>query len=584
MPEWTEPQTAGPQNSVTGYNFGAPPPKKSGRGRKKTVKRMSRASSVASSESSPAPESTNGVNGHEPNGNTTDSTRPSSPSSSPQVEDRVQQYESTNKRSLKVALDKTEPSTERGSLKRQKTATPSGSSTPRKRGRPKGSAKKDKSSTPTPSTPKLGSTPNLGHGSGLHIKIKVASPKKPGSPFGFATKTPPRVAAPPSEDDPTKDNDDFCDACKGLGRFLCCEACPKSFHFACSDPPYDDESLPDGQWFCKECKARRFPPEQAPRGIFSQLLNRISRTNPKEFRLPKSIREYFEGVSTGPFGEYSDDHEKTEKDITLALDDREVGIVRNLDKNGKPLECFKCGKNGLNGRGITSCDYCPTAWHLDCIDPPLANVKMLGRKWKCPNHVDNVINLPRKPKKLKRIDTDLQRGFVNDGNIEVLLDEGDEGVPLSIKPSLADIRRAKMREMVIDGVAYRLPEAGIKLDFIDTVKMHNWNEARDEAVAAYAMLDMAEKYKEMEVKMEEEDDDDDGEISDGGPDDLEAGVEQDEEQDLFSLSEKHLLAEVRKIVTSKGLDAVLAELKIADLVEKKIKEEQNDNVKSETRD
>jgi hypothetical protein len=198
--------------------------------------------------------------------------------------------------------------------------------------------------------------------------------------------------------------------------------------------------------------------------------------------------------------------------------------------------------------------------------------------------VDNVINLPRKPKKLKRIDTDLQRGFVNDGNIEVLLDEGDEGVPLSIKPSLADIRRAKMREMVIDGVAYRLPEAGIKLDFIDTVKMHNWNEARDEAVAAYAMLDMAEKYKEMEVKMEEEDDDDDGEISDGGPDDLEAGVEQDEEQDLFSLSEKHLLAEVRKIVTSKGLDAVLAELKIADLVEKKIKEEQNDNVKSETRD
>lgn len=177
MPEWTEPQTAGPQNSVTGYNFGTPPPKKSGRGRKKTVKRMSRASSVASgSESSPAPESTNGVNGHEPNGNTTDSTRPSSPSSSPQVEDRVNHYEATNKRSLKVALDKTEPSTERGSLKRQKTVTPvSGVTTPRKRGRPKGSFKKGKKAgTPTPSTPKLGSTPNLGHGPGLHIKIKVA--------------------------------------------------------------------------------------------------------------------------------------------------------------------------------------------------------------------------------------------------------------------------------------------------------------------------------------------------------------------------------------------------------------------------
>lgn len=287
-------------------------------------------------------------------------------------------------------------------------------------------------------------------------------------------------------------------------------------------------------------------------------------------------------MSTGPFGEYSDDHEKTEKDITLALDDREVGIVRNLDKNGKPLECFKCGQNGLSGRGITSCDYCPTAWHLDCIDPPLANVKMLGRKWKCPNHVDNVISLPRKPKKLKRIDTDLQRGFVNDGNIEVLLDEGDDEVPLAIKPSLADLRRAKMREMVIDGVAYRLPEAGIKLDFIDTVKMHNWNEARDEAVAAYAMLDMAEKFK---VKEEEnyndyeDDDDDDESVSDGGPDDLhkeaeEAQMAEEEEKEPFSLSEKHLMAEVRKIVASKGLDAVLAELKIADLVDKKVKEEQ----------
>lgn len=163
MSDWTEPQTAGPQNSVTGYNFGTPPPKKSGRGRKKNVVKrnnLSRASSVASSESSPAPESVNGVNGHEPNGNTTDSTRPSSPSSSPQVEDRVQQYETTNKRSLKVALDKTEPSTERGSLKRQKVTV----TTPKKRGRPKGSGKK--SSTPTPSTPKLGP--------GLHIKIKVA--------------------------------------------------------------------------------------------------------------------------------------------------------------------------------------------------------------------------------------------------------------------------------------------------------------------------------------------------------------------------------------------------------------------------
>lgn len=261
-------------------------------------------------------------------------------------------------------------------------------------------------------------------------------------------------------------------------------------------------------------------------------------------------------MTTGPLGEYSDDHEKTEKDITLALDDREVGIVRNLDKNGKPLECYKCGKNGLNGRGITSCDYCPTAWHLDCIDPPLANVKMLGRKWKCPNHVDNVIPLPRRPKKLKCIDTDLQRGFVNDGNIDVLLDEGDDEVPLALKPSLVDVRRAKMREMLIDGVAYRLPETGIKLDFIDTVKMHNWGEARDEAVAAYGLLNMADRV------------DEDSDESDGGPEDF-----QEELEGGFSLEEKKLLAKVRGLVESKGLDKVLAEISLKDKEEIKREEE-----------
>lgn len=83
------------------------------------------------------------------------------------------------------------------------------------------------------------------------------------SAFGFGPSTDlpsTRSAAYPvaeDPDDPTKDNDDFCSACGGIGRFLCCEGCPKSFHFTCSDPPYDEDNLPEGSWFCKSCRAKR---------------------------------------------------------------------------------------------------------------------------------------------------------------------------------------------------------------------------------------------------------------------------------------------------------------------------------------
>lgn len=53
-------------------------------------------------------------------------------------------------------------------------------------------------------------------------------------------------------------NDDFCSACNGIGRFLCCDGCPKSFHFYCLEPPLElDELPPEDEWFCKECRASK---------------------------------------------------------------------------------------------------------------------------------------------------------------------------------------------------------------------------------------------------------------------------------------------------------------------------------------
>ena len=51
------------------------------------------------------------------------------------------------------------------------------------------------------------------------------------------------------DSDPTRYNEEICGACAGPGRFLCCEGCPKSFHFTCLDPPIDENDLPEDSWY-----------------------------------------------------------------------------------------------------------------------------------------------------------------------------------------------------------------------------------------------------------------------------------------------------------------------------------------------
>lgn len=59
--------------------------------------------------------------------------------------------------------------------------------------------------------------------------------------------------APSSDGGPEVLNNDHCETCGGIGRFVCCDNCPRSFHFACAEPPMDVNQLPEGQWFCRVC-------------------------------------------------------------------------------------------------------------------------------------------------------------------------------------------------------------------------------------------------------------------------------------------------------------------------------------------
>lgn len=254
----------------------------------------------------------------------------------------------------------------------------------------------------TPKQQKRPVAPNSGPRlAGRHSKrVKVISPKKPAKNL-LAPSSAPQNNTNDGSDDATGDNDDFCNTCGGLGVFICCDTCPKSFHFTCCEPPLED--CPEDNWHCRECSSSqqsRPPPLWNHIGLFGQLLNGHEARNPKDFMLPKKLRENtFSDVSTNNDGFYEDTLLKPELSYTKANGAQIPGFNKNhdlevdslYDGRGNPYMCHKCGLSGLGGRTLVHCDYCPLVWHLDCLQEDLYVPKTLGSRWKCPNHVDHLL-------------------------------------------------------------------------------------------------------------------------------------------------------------------------------------------------
>ena len=157
-------------------------------------------------------------------------------------------------------------------------------------------------------------------------------------------------------------------------------------------------------------------------------------------------------------------------------------FTKQKDAKGNTLLCYFCGKSSEGSRSIIQCDYCGENWHLDCLNPPLANPPartLEGKKthdWMCPLHADHELRRVdtsllnprdigrkvhvRKPRNAKMVETSLRRGFCNNGVIDIVEDESD------------DSDSEFYEDTPDESTVYRLPASGIKLDFIDKVKKY----------------------------------------------------------------------------------------------------------------
>ncbi|KAF9148373.1 hypothetical protein BG015_009892, partial [Linnemannia schmuckeri] len=260
-------------------------------------------------------------------------------------------------------------------------------------------------------------------------------------------------------DDTTVDhNNDYCEACSGLGEFICCDSCPKAFHFSCCQPPIDPMALPD-EWNCKECHAIKYPPKPNPKGIFKQLLDNINKTNPKAFALPSDIQLFFKGVVANSDGEYEDvvDYKPRPKRAAATANSApaikaDSEALQLHDSQGRIRLCFQCGKSALRDRFMVSCDHCPLHWHLDCLSPPMACPPPSTNKWMCPNHADHVMPRRRKRKDATAVELKDPRA-ANDGLIEVIPDPESSSVSIWNQDT--------------SGVLFRVPERNIKQSFVE---------------------------------------------------------------------------------------------------------------------
>ncbi|KAH8621652.1 hypothetical protein IG631_23739 [Alternaria alternata] len=304
----------------------------------------------------------------------------------------------------------------------------------------------------------------------------------------------------PDDNDPSE-SDDFCSACRGAGEFVCCENCPRVFHLLCCDPPRTE--VPDGAFYCYECNAKSAAPDGSADSYPSlgPLFNNLERTNPRAFALPSGIQNNFEGVSARPDGSYSEEVKKFPLAKNSGYGYQRPEYTKLIDADHKVILCTQCGVSSGNKRQMLKCDFCYAYWHLDCVDPPLANPPHISLEasqrdaWRCPRHIEHdlrsglllqndlsskdgdsemadaapVARVPRRVRVRKQpeyVESTFSRGMRNNGLIDITNDPDDD------TDGEGNYVFGDNVSKNVNSKIFRVSEKGLILDFVSKVKRY----------------------------------------------------------------------------------------------------------------
>lgn len=150
---------------------------------------------------------------------------------------------------------------------------------------------------------------------------------------------------------------------------------------------------------------------------------------------------------------------------------------------------------------MLKCDFCHAYWHLDCLDPPLANPPNISLEasqrdaWRCPRHIEHdlrsglllqndlnskdgdsemadaapVTRVPRRVRVRKHpeyVEPTFSHGMRNNGLIDITNDPDDD------TDGEGNYVFGDNDPKDINSKIFRVPEKGVILDFVSKVKRY----------------------------------------------------------------------------------------------------------------
>lgn len=202
-------------------------------------------------------------------------------------------------------------------------------------------------------------------------------------------------------------NNQFCEFCKEGGDLLCCDQCPASYHLPCHEPPLSEDDIPEGDWFCSQCtKANAISnatettssdqdqvsssngkktPQLADWNPFHMLIDVACKEPPAQFQLPSNLIGTVELPGWPKSGQSSQLNASSHQATSSSSSPSQVSITKNNQQLDPRKFCFTCRKSDRIGI-LIGCDFCPSFFHMDCLDPPMTALPPSHLRWCCPLH------------------------------------------------------------------------------------------------------------------------------------------------------------------------------------------------------